>query len=69
MAEHEEQYPEFCPAGHRLVPGRMLVGWQPCGCSAIGGHRDIECLELVGGRECGQRWERPECTTYIAPGR
>jgi len=26
--------PERCPLGHRLWPGRALVGWKPCLCAA-----------------------------------
>jgi hypothetical protein len=27
--------PQRCPAGHRLEPGRMLVGHQPCSTCAV----------------------------------
>lgn len=69
MAELVESYPERCPEGHPLVPGRMLVGWKPCGCTPNGGHRTIECRHDVGGRECGAQLERPPCTGLVAPGR
>ncbi|WP_131827624.1 hypothetical protein [Mycolicibacterium fortuitum] len=33
--------PTHCPAGHRFVPGRMIVGYRPCG--VHGGHRTWAC--------------------------
>jgi hypothetical protein len=37
--------PATCPNGHRLGPGRVLVGWQACDC---GGHRTWACRECDG---------------------
>jgi len=34
--------PQSCPHGHRLRPGAMLVGHQPCSCP--GGHTTWTCL-------------------------
>jgi hypothetical protein len=28
-----EPSPDHCPNGHRLGPGRVLVGWLPCHCA------------------------------------
>jgi hypothetical protein len=36
---------QHCPRGHRLTPGRALIGHQPCSCP--GGHTSWAC------RECG----------------
>ncbi|UVT31527.1 hypothetical protein SEA_MASK_95 [Mycobacterium phage Mask] len=33
--------PRRCPAGHVLVPGRVLVGHRPC--AAHGGHQTWAC--------------------------
>jgi hypothetical protein len=35
--------PTHCPRGHRLTPGRTLVGHQPCGCAQRGGHITWAC--------------------------
>jgi hypothetical protein len=35
--------PQNCPAGHRLEPGRMLVGHQP-GSTCRGGHTTLMCV-------------------------
>ena len=40
--------PEECPRGHRLAPGRVLVGWQTCLClsaeqSGRRGHHTHTC--------------------------
>lgn len=37
--------PTHCPFGHKLAPGRVLVGWSPCDCAgaAFGGHRTFRC--------------------------
>lgn len=54
FAATAEELPEVCEAGHRLGPGRMLVGWLPCGCTpGFLGHRSVTCLE------CGVVWYRP----------
>lgn len=51
-----ERAPSRCPAGHRLTPNRVLVGWIPCDCTpGAGGHRTWTCrkwaeLHLVQGR-------------------
>ncbi|GAA4396176.1 hypothetical protein GCM10023088_78460 [Actinomadura verrucosospora] len=45
--------PRWCPYGHRLTPGNVLVGWSPCICSAatdarrrgLWGHRTYTCWE------------------------
>src|ERR1700758_1858954 len=39
--------PRNCPAGHRLEPGRMLVGHQPCS-TCRGGHTTWTCLDCRG---------------------
>ncbi|WP_018658240.1 hypothetical protein [Actinomadura flavalba] len=43
--------PSACPYGHRLEPGRVLVGWSPCVCPPCAnrargrrGHRTYLCL-------------------------
>ncbi len=38
--------PTHCTAGHKLRPGRVLVGHVPCSCSQRGGHTTWAC-------ECG----------------
>ncbi|GAA4522611.1 hypothetical protein GCM10023191_102110 [Actinoallomurus oryzae] len=39
--------PTRCPRGHRLGPGRIVVGWWPCECPAaldnFGGHQTWLC--------------------------
>ncbi|MDT7719826.1 MAG: hypothetical protein QOE94_837 [Mycobacterium sp.] len=35
--------PTHCPRGHRLQPGRVLVGHAPCGCGRRGGHMTWAC--------------------------
>jgi hypothetical protein len=42
--------PQNCPAGHRLDPGRMLVGDQPC--STCRWTHDLD----VPGVRCGGLW-------------
>ncbi|MCP2334752.1 hypothetical protein [Actinomadura rupiterrae] len=46
-----EHVPFLCPRGHRLGPGRVIVGWSPCGCPPVlergrglRGHRTYLCL-------------------------
>jgi hypothetical protein len=57
-----EVAPERCPAGHELAPGRTLVGWSPCDCTAgVSGHRTYTCQALVDGRECGLVLSYPPC--------
>ena len=40
-----------CPYGHQLRPGRVLIGWSPCGCTPAlanrsgRGHRTVQCLD------------------------
>lgn len=36
--------PEHCPDGHQLGAGRVLVGFQPCGCGRHG-HTTWRCRE------------------------
>jgi hypothetical protein len=39
-----ELAPEQCPAGHRLGPGQVIVGWLSCTCtSGTLGHRTWTC--------------------------
>jgi hypothetical protein len=45
--------PRHCPNGHTLTPGRMLVGFQPCGGEHQGGHTSWTC-------ECGATVHAPE---------
>lgn len=33
--------PTHCPAGHRLIPGRMIVSYRPC--ATHSGHRTWTC--------------------------
>lgn len=40
--------PRECPNGHRLGPGRVLVGHQVCGGEDPGGHTTWTCLECDG---------------------
>ena len=35
--------PQRCPNGHRLGPGAVLVGHQPCAGSCHGGHTTWQC--------------------------
>lgn len=37
----QEPAPTHCPAGHPLLPGKVLVGWLPCGTHH--GHRTHQC--------------------------
>jgi hypothetical protein len=37
--------PQRCQRGHRLGPGRMLVGHMPCAGSCHGGHMTWQCLQ------------------------
>ncbi|WUI02120.1 hypothetical protein OHR68_10020 [Spirillospora sp. NBC_00431] len=41
--------PATCPNGHKLQPGRVLVGWSPCTCEAAWaahkGHRTTQCRD------------------------
>jgi len=54
--------PERCPAGHRLRPRGVLVGWSLCGCTrGHTGHRTYSCRFLVDGSECGLVVEEPPC--------
>jgi hypothetical protein len=39
--------PQSCPRGHRLGPGAMLVGHQPCS-TCRGGHTTWTCLDCGG---------------------
>jgi hypothetical protein len=48
-----ERQPGFCPFGHLLGPGWILVGWSPCICQAAKeaagrgrglGHARLHCL-------------------------
>jgi hypothetical protein len=39
--------PQGCPHGHRLRPGAMLVGHQPCS-TCRGGHTTRTCLDCGG---------------------
>ena len=39
--------PQSCPGGHRLGPGAMLVGHQPCS-TCRGGHTTWTCLDCGG---------------------
>lgn len=53
-----EDAPTHCPNGHRLGPGRVLVGWMaPRAGTLEQGYRTHEC------RECGAvtKWE-PTCS-------
>jgi len=47
MSDHSvsEQRPAECPGGHAYVGGQVVVGWEPCGCTAgHHGHRTYWCL-------------------------
>ena len=46
------------PEQHRLVPGRVLLSWYPCQCSASGGHRTWRCLAVP---ECPSKQKWPPC--------
>lgn len=37
------EHPPPCPAGHDFIPGRTIVGWQPCMCQGGAGHRTYWC--------------------------
>jgi len=55
-----EPTPATCPAGHRLDPGRVSVGWSSCSCAAAlpgpGGHRTWGCAS------CAEQGEVPPVT-------
>jgi hypothetical protein len=59
-----ESMPEYCPYDHLLGPGRVVRGWQPCGCGpalrpgASRGHLWIKC------RTCEEHGHR---TLYYEP--
>jgi hypothetical protein len=57
------QPPEVCPRGHRLLPGRMLVGTVACSC---GRHITWQC-------ECGEVTYgpalTPSCSVLDGPAR
>lgn len=54
MTEVVEAAPATCAAGHRLGPGRVLVGWLGCTCApGHYGHRTWLC------RECGHTTYEP----------
>lgn len=49
--EIRDHIPFLCPQGHRLGPGRVIVGWSPCICppcaesgKGLHGHRTYLCL-------------------------
>jgi hypothetical protein len=44
--------PQHCPSGHKLAPGRVLVGHVPCGCRRRSGHMTWAC-------ECGATVHAP----------
>jgi len=48
-----ENNPKYCPFGHRLGPGRVLVGWTPCMCAPA---REAGVL----GHGLGHLWVRCE---------
>lgn len=51
-----EQRPAHCPTGHPFVAGHMIVGWEPCHCTAgHTGHRTYWC------EFCGALVEVPPC--------
>lgn len=49
-----------CPYGHPLRPGRILVGWSPCGCAPAlrnhRGHRTVQCLACLEHRITSVRY-------------
>ncbi|GAB3681559.1 hypothetical protein GCM10027589_51530 [Actinocorallia lasiicapitis] len=58
--------PTTCPYGHPLGPGRVLVGWKPCGCDGArdaGGHRTYSC------NACRELSDRRETLCYFPPHR
>lgn len=51
-----EHRPAHCPTGHPFVAGHMIVGWEPCRCTAgHTGHRTYWC------EFCGALVEVPPC--------
>jgi hypothetical protein len=47
-------YPERCRNGHELGPGRVLLGWFPCGtCPGTRGHNYALC------EVCGDEYDDP----------
>jgi hypothetical protein len=56
--------PQHCPSGHKLAPGRVLVGHVPCGCGRRGGHMTWSC-------ECGATVYAPPlsvaCRVLVGP--
>lgn len=76
--EVEEEYPEFCASGHRLIgrpfegrtwrPNGMIVGWDPCACPEAaahrGGHRYVLCDYRARPADppCEAIWRTPACT-------
>jgi hypothetical protein len=54
MTVWAERRPSHCPAGHRLGPGRVLIGWLGCRCPYPAlGHRTWLCCYIVNDRKCG----------------
>jgi hypothetical protein len=54
--------PTLCPAGHRLGPRTVLVGFLPCFCRwPESGHRTFAC------RECGATLYQPEHDKAVLP--
>ncbi|GAA3933758.1 hypothetical protein GCM10023085_13800 [Actinomadura viridis] len=52
-----DHVPFLCPHGHRLAPGRVIVGWSPCVCPpcagrgrGLRGHRTYLCLACKDDR-------------------
>src|SRR5438046_1700325 len=55
-----ESRPSHCPAGHRLQPNQVLIGWLSCQCPYPAlGHRTWLCLYIVDDCECGLIIYRP----------
>ena len=50
--------PQHCPAGHRLIPGRMIVAHRPC--AEHSGHQTWTC-------PCGQTVAAPAVTAACDP--
>lgn len=47
------QRPPYCPNRHPQTGGRVLVGYQHCGCAGGAGHKTAQCLR------CGATYYDP----------
>lgn len=59
--------PSHCPAGHRLGPGKVVIGWYTCHCRGGSGHAVYHCTH--GDQDpatwCGQVVLVPSCDNRL----